>query len=692
LATSDNPAARSDLKFVLTTSSDTENRDSPKPVAEDDLGGCVFDSSGTPIVGATVTILFSNPARNQQSTGGDGFFRFPHFGNTWYFALKIEKAGFATRWIVDFPLGKWFGVRLENSTRLSGEIFMPDRSPATGATISVSKSKMSHRPQLGLVFGLQTDIPVDPRGHFDVPLEPGDYRLVAKGPGEVFASMAAVHLDPGKVREEAIKLSPGVHIKVRTVDIVTGKPVPGVRLSFGSPFAKLGASVHDPTSERTTNDAGIAEWSSARPSIQELAVDAPGYASLRSKLNLNPTGPNWGFGAVELDLQPGMPEVPIEMQPGMRVTGMIVDANGKPTPNVSINVRSIIGEYSSHNMSEEGTFDFTIPVTTVYGKSLGMINLTVTKDPNDLVELGSSEKFMPEIGATKKFRIVINPESAETASEYLMVGGVNRHYLMVVPSSKDWAQAFPVVFVFHPKNTDAALIEHGLAFPELAQQRRFIAVFPDGLDHQWNGGREKAASAASESSDDVAFVAAILDSVGSRYRIDPKRIYATGISNGAIFCYTLAARMSDRIAAIGPVAGAVGISIPEKFTPAQPVSVIAFNGTDDTYVPYRGYPDPDAGLLSCPDSIAFWVKADGCSEKPEITPLPRVGPDDGTNVVRYAFENGAHHSAVVSYVIAHGGHTWPGQRSVPNDPKGRSTMSVDATKEILDFFDQHPKP
>jgi polyhydroxybutyrate depolymerase len=282
--------------------------------------------------------------------------------------------------------------------------------------------------------------------------------------------------------------------------------------------------------------------------------------------------------------------------------------------------------------------------------------------------------------------------SAEPSSEYISVGGVKRHYLLVVPSSSGSGTAMPVIFVFHPKNTDAALIEHGLPFPELAEKRRFIAVFPDGLEQQWNGGRKKPVSRDSKASDDVAFVAATLDAIESRYKIDAKRVYATGISNGAIFCYTLASRLSERIAAIGPVAGAVGLSIPRLFKPLQPVSVIAFNGTDDTYVPYRGNRDSEAGTLSVPESIAYWVSTDGCDQTAANFPVPRAVPDDGTNVARLTFANGTRNSAVVCYVIVHGGHTWPGQHADPYGPRGRSTLSIDATKEILDFFDQHPKP
>ena len=58
--------------------------------------------------------------------------------------------------------------------------------------------------------------------------------------------------------------------------------------------------------------------------------------------------------------------------------------------------------------------------------------------------------------------------------------------------------------------------------------------------------------------DDVAFIRALLDDLMRAYQVDAKRVYATGMSNGAIMAYRLASELSDRIAAIAPVAGAVG--------------------------------------------------------------------------------------------------------------------------------------
>jgi polyhydroxybutyrate depolymerase len=276
----------------------------------------------------------------------------------------------------------------------------------------------------------------------------------------------------------------------------------------------------------------------------------------------------------------------------------------------------------------------------------------------------------------------------------LVVGGVERHYIFVLPAAYDGRVPMPVVFVFHGAGNDGAALERSLGFTQLQSQKYFLAVYPDGIDKAWNGGRTAPTSLASARSDDVVFVSALIDAIGARFRIDPKRVYATGSSNGAIFCDTLAVRLSGRIAAIAPVNGVLGPSVPAKFHAKNPVSVISFNGTDDPFVPFAGVADPDDRLLSAPDTIAFWVKFDGCDPQPEITDIPRAVPDDGTSVKRFEFGGGRDGTAVVAYIIAHGGHTWPGYHTDPGWAKlaGRTTMSVNATVVMWDFFANHPKP
>lgn len=284
--------------------------------------------------------------------------------------------------------------------------------------------------------------------------------------------------------------------------------------------------------------------------------------------------------------------------------------------------------------------------------------------------------------------------SAAPSSETLVFGGIKRHYLVVVPASYDGTIAAPVVLAFHGKNNDGALSERTFGFTEFQNREYFIAVYPDGLNREWNGGRTPPASRESEGSDDVGFVSALIDSLATHYKIDPKRIFATGSSNGAVFCHTLAARLSERIAAIGPVNGNLGITVPKRFSPQHPVSVISFNGTDDTLMPFGGYSDPVYGLYSTPDTIAFWVKVDSCVEVPEVATLPPAVPDDGTTIKRFTFGKGPTGAEVVAYVIGHGGHTWPGNHTDPGWAKiaGRTSMGVKATEAMWTFFVDHPKP
>jgi poly(3-hydroxybutyrate) depolymerase len=91
--------------------------------------------------------------------------------------------------------------------------------------------------------------------------------------------------------------------------------------------------------------------------------------------------------------------------------------------------------------------------------------------------------------------------------------------------------------------------------------------------------------AALENVDDVAFTSDMIDRISAEYCVDPSRIYATGMSNGAFMSYRLTCELAGRIAAIGPVAG-VTVVDPSLFS--RPVPVIPFNGTADLLVWYDG--------------------------------------------------------------------------------------------------------
>jgi Zn-dependent protease with chaperone function len=397
------------IKAVLAPS-DIEFQGGPIVVAQDEFAGRVIDPYGKPVAGALVSFPESHghgdPLGHPAITDKDGVFRFPHAGDASYVYLKIEKEGFAPRWIVDLELGKGFAVRLDNTTRMAGTVVLPDGNPGTGANITIQKSKISHRTNMGPLNHLQMDLAADARGHFDVPLEPGEYELLAQGPRGLFSRIAGVHLQAHKVLEQRITLLAGVHLKVRATEIVTGNPVVGAKFIIVKPIQPFMDSWDDPGSERVTDEKGIAEWFSLMPGFHGIAVRAAGYERWRTGSDIREKG--FGIDYVQLDLEPDMPVVAIQMEPGMHLAGKIIYPNGNPPFKVFVGVPDLhTGDYRyTRPVNDKGDFDLTIPVT-LGDDAIKTLSLAVFTDRNNSILLGRSEKFIPQAGGSKYLTVAI---------------------------------------------------------------------------------------------------------------------------------------------------------------------------------------------------------------------------------------------------------------------------------------------
>ena len=269
----------------------------------------------------------------------------------------------------------------------------------------------------------------------------------------------------------------------------------------------------------------------------------------------------------------------------------------------------------------------------------------------------------------------------------LEAGGVTRRYFLYLPSTWHRGRPVPLVLVFHGGGGRASGIAPHTGFSRLAEREGFVVAYPQGLNGRWNDGRGYAAT-----HDDVGFVRALLDTLGRELVIDPRRIYATGISNGAMFSYRLACDLPGTFAAVAPVAGAMPADLAPACAHAQPVSVLAFQGTADPLMPYAGggVARRRGRVLSAEQSIAFWATTSGCTAAPVTTDEPdRV--TDGTRVRRTVYGTCREGRSVELYTIEGGGHTWPGGPPVGGSV-GRVTREIDATPLIWAFFAQHPRP
>ncbi len=261
--------------------------------------------------------------------------------------------------------------------------------------------------------------------------------------------------------------------------------------------------------------------------------------------------------------------------------------------------------------------------------------------------------------------------------ERLRFQGQVRSYRVHVPPSYTGKRAVPLVIVMHGATSKAEWMEKDTGFSAKADREGFIVVYPNGSGiartggHYWNSGTLRLPTRA----DDVGFIRALVAQLEKEYRIDRKRIYATGMSNGGMMAHRLGVELSDVIAAIGPVAGTLNVPC----RAGTPVPVIMIHGGKDPSVPLES--GPPFWLAGVPESVQAWVKRDGCKGKPERT--------DSGGLLKERYRGGKDGAEVVLYVIKDGKHDWP-RRQVPKGSRA-TAAPANATDLIWDFFAKHPK-
>jgi polyhydroxybutyrate depolymerase len=272
----------------------------------------------------------------------------------------------------------------------------------------------------------------------------------------------------------------------------------------------------------------------------------------------------------------------------------------------------------------------------------------------------------------------------------LSFDGRQRTYVLHIPASYRSGARIPLVIVFHGGGGNAENVAKMSGMKRKADEAGFLVVFPNGTGRfkkrllTWNSGN-CCGYALDNNVDDVGFVRAMIGAISTEYSVDSTRVFAAGISNGGMMCYRLACELSDKIAAIAPVAGALNY---EPCTPKAPVSVVIFHGTSDEHVPFeggKGAKNVDAHQRvdkSVAFAAAFWSHQDGCS----VVPKTKQRGD----VKEESYSGGRNGSEVVVYTIARGTHSWPGGKKgwiLGDSPSN----AISATDVMWDFFVNHPK-
>lgn len=275
--------------------------------------------------------------------------------------------------------------------------------------------------------------------------------------------------------------------------------------------------------------------------------------------------------------------------------------------------------------------------------------------------------------------------SAQLDSIY--VDNSYRSFLLHTPPSYNGSTATPLIIGMHGGFGRAEQFAAQSLLSDKSDQEGFLVVYPNGTGFNaapelrfWNAGT-CCAYPFLNNIDDVGFIRALIDSLSDNLNIDANRIYATGMSNGAFMAYTLGCELSDRIAAIAPVAGGMLTSSP--CTPTRPMPVVHFHSFLDSSNVYYGGVGNGVGIQHNPpiDSVMdVFSDLNGCS----IIRDTLVNTSDYTH---FRFSDCECLVEQQVFVTQDGGHSWPGGTVPPlGDPV--STV-INANDEMWDFFQQH---
>jgi len=252
---------------------------------------------------------------------------------------------------------------------------------------------------------------------------------------------------------------------------------------------------------------------------------------------------------------------------------------------------------------------------------------------------------------------VPNVQTGKMTKE-LIVNGTTREYIIYVPENYTGTSSLPLLISFHGLTSNMEFNFNYTNFDQLAESENFIVVHPNGISNTW--------TVSANDDTDIDFIVALLNQLEEDYNIESNRIYSTGMSMGGFFSFSLACRLSDRIAAVASVTGSMYQPAINNCSPVKPMPILQIHGTEDGTVQYSSV----TGLLD------FWTSHNNTDTLPIISNIPDSDTGDGSTVERFEYLNGDSDVEVQHLKITGGGHEWPGFQG---------NMDINASEEVWNF-------
>jgi polyhydroxybutyrate depolymerase len=237
----------------------------------------------------------------------------------------------------------------------------------------------------------------------------------------------------------------------------------------------------------------------------------------------------------------------------------------------------------------------------------------------------------------------------------------------------------------------------GYRFDMLADQYKFVVAYPDGYETTWNDCRKASPQPARAMNiDDESFIEAMIARIANDYRINRKRVFAAGHSNGGQLTYRLAMERPQEFAGIAAISASIPTPDNLACTPSDvAIPAMVINGTADPINPFDGGmvtlgPFAKLGTVTSTRATAeYFAKIDGQTSVPVTVKLPHQNPDDPTWVEQISWMVPGK-LPVVMYAVHDGGHVVPNPNYTYPLVLGRQTRDLDAPAAIWEFFSKLP--
>jgi polyhydroxybutyrate depolymerase len=211
--------------------------------------------------------------------------------------------------------------------------------------------------------------------------------------------------------------------------------------------------------------------------------------------------------------------------------------------------------------------------------------------------------------------------STPTRGDYDPVpfGGA-RPVQVYVPNAYTDSKPAPLLILLHGYSASGVLQDLYLNLRTSAEKYGMLYAHPDGQidskgNRYWNA-TDACCDFDKTNVDDSKYLSDLIVEIGTRYKVDPKRVYFVGHSNGAFMSYRMACDHADVVAGIMGIAGETWLD-PSKCKPSAPVAILHVQGTADPTIKYDGGSTQGLGgggsYPGAKTSVSTWATYNGCN-------------------------------------------------------------------------------